>query len=301
MRIACIPFGILCSITFAFGHDWEGIAIPANPGTGKVWELQPGSDDFNYHAPADNKGTEFNSRWQDSFHNQWSGPGGTVWDRRHSRVANGCLQITASRTGANCVATGCVTSKRRVKYPVFVEARVKISNSTLASNVWMLSPDDTQEIDIVEAYGASYSAGARKDLTWFAHRLHLSHHMFVRNPFQDYQPTDEGSWYHDGTLWRNAFHRIGVYWRDPFHLEYYVDGRLVRTTSGPEMIDPKKFADGKGLTKEMHIIINMEDQTWRRQQGITPTDEELANMENHTFRVDWIRVYKPVDKEAYGN
>ena len=127
--------------------------------------------------------------------------------------------------------------------------------------------------------------------------MHLSHHLFIRNPFQDYQPKDEGSWYLNGTLWRNDFHRIGMYWRNPFHLEYYVDGKLVRTTSGPEMIDPKKLANGKGLTKEMDIIINMEDQAWRHDQGITPTDEELANKENHTFKVDWIRVYKPVDRK----
>ena len=155
MRSAFIPFITLCSITLAFGHDWDDIPIPANPGAGKVWELQFMSDDFNYNAPAENKGTEFDSRWQDTFHNHWTGPGGTVWDRKHSLVADGYLQIIASRTGTNRVATGCITSKQRVNYPVFVEARVKISNSTLASDVWMLSPDDTQEIDILEAYGAS--------------------------------------------------------------------------------------------------------------------------------------------------
>ena len=64
------------------------------------------------------------------------------------------------------------------------------------------------------------------------------------------------------------------------------------------MIDPKNFANGKGLTKEMVIIIiNMEDQDWRHDQGITPTDEELANKENHTFTVDWIHVCKPVDNK----
>lgn len=299
MRIAFITFIIPCSIPLAFGYDWDGIAVPAYPGAGKVWELQPASDDFNYAAPADNKETEFNGRWQDTYHNQWKGPGGTVWDGKHSLVANGYLQIIASRTGTNCVRTGCITSKHRVKYPVFVEARAKISNSTLASNIWMLSPDDTQEIDILEAYGASRSAGAgpRMNQTWFAERLHLSHHLFIRDPFQDYQPEDAGSWYRDETLWRNDFHRIGVYWRDPFHLEYYVNGKLVRTTSGPEMIDPEKFAGGKGLTKEMDVIINMEDQAWRHDQGITPTDEELANKEDHTFKVDWIRVYKPMDEK----
>ena len=284
----------IAALTSARGQDWKDIPVPANPGAGNKWQLQSSSDDFNYEAPPGDKGDPFNQKWTDSFHNHWTGPGKTIWDRKHSLVTGGQLHLIASRANTDQIFTGCITSRERVLYPVFIEARVKISNSTLASDVWLLSPDDTQEIDILEAYGTSYSAGADKDQTWFAERLHLSHHLFIRKPFQDYQPTDPGSWYSDGTIWRNEFLRIGVYWKDPFHLEYYVNGKLVRTASGLEIIDPKNFSNGKGLHKEMDIIINVEDQDWRSKQGVTPTDEELANKENHTFRVDWIRVYKPV-------
>ncbi|PWJ60557.1 agarase [Dyadobacter jejuensis] len=277
-------------------YDWKDVPVPAAAGSGKKWKLQSLSDDFNYQAEAKNKGPEFLKKWTDFYHNNWSGPGLTIWDRAHSLVADGRLQIPASRVaGTNKVNTGCITSTERVIYPVYIEARAKISNSTLASDVWLLSPDDTQEIDILEAYGSSYSAGAKKDLTWFAERIHISHHVFIRSPFQDYQPTDPGSWYYNGTLWRNDYHRFGVYWKDPLHLEYYIDGKLVRTVSGLETIDPKNFTGGTGLNKAMDIIINVEDQNWRSDQGYTPTDEELANREDHTFNVDWIRIYKPVD------
>jgi agarase len=175
-------------------------------------------------------------------------------------------------------------------YPLFVEAKVKISGLVLASNVWMLSADSTQEIDVVEAYGSQ-----RPSEAWTAHRLHLSHHVFTRNPFQDYQPTDKGSWYFDGTNWRREFHRIGVHWRDPWHLEYFVDGKLVRSVSGRSIIDPKNYTAGTGLSKSMHVIINTEDQDWRSDKGITPTDEELANVNDSIMWVDWIRVYKAVD------
>ncbi|MEL6654019.1 MAG: T9SS type A sorting domain-containing protein, partial [Bacteroidota bacterium] len=121
----------------------------------------------------------------------------------------------------------------------------------------------------------------------------------------DWQPSDEGSFYNDGsTIWNQNYHRIGVYWRDPWHLEYYVDGQLVRTRSGKDQIDPVYFTNATdpgnaamdtrtGLSKPMDIIINAEDQTWRAAQGLTPTDAELANEQNNTFKVDWIRVYKP--------
>ena len=157
----------------------------------------------------------------------------------------------------------------------------------MASSIWLLSKDSTQEIDILEAYGS-----ARPDQTWTAQRLHLSHHVFIRKPFQDYQPTDDGTWYSNGTTWRDDFHRVGVFWRDPWHLEYYVDGNLVRTVSGAKMIDPKDFTGGTGLNKPMHLIINTEDQNWRSDGDITPTDEELADTERSIMWVDWVRVYQ---------
>jgi len=78
-------------------------------------------------------------------------------------------------------------------------------------------------------------------------------------------------------------------------LEYYVDGKMVRRVSGKNIIDPNDFTKGTGLSKEMDIIINMEDQSWRAISGLSPTNKELMNKDNNTFLVDWIRIYKPVE------
>lgn len=277
-------------------YEWKDFPVPASAGTGNKWELQVSqSDEFKYTAPAAGKSADFLNKWNDFYHNAWTGPGLTIWDRAHSLVSDGQLQFISSRVaGTNKVNLGCITSKTRVQYPVYLEVKAKVPNSVLSCGGWLLSPDDTQEIDFLEAYGASYSEKAAKDQTWFAERIHVSHHVFIRNPFQDYQPTDPGSWYRDGTLWRNDFHRYGVYWKDPWNLEYFIDGKLVRTVSGAGIIDPLNYTGGTGLSKEMDIILNMEDQNWRSDQNITPTDNELSNKENNTYRVDWIRVYKPV-------
>lgn len=293
MKKNFLVIALLVTGSFVSGQDWTNVPIPVNAGAGKVWQLQTQSDDFNYTAPADNKGTEFFSKWTDFYHNAWTGPSPTVWRNDHSYVEGGLLKIKASRpSGTTTTNTGCITSKQRVIYPAYIEASVKITNSVLASDVWMLSADDTQEIDICEAYGSD-----RWTNEWFSSkRIHLSHHVFIRSPFQDWQPNDEGSFYTNGsTVWRNDYHRIGVYWKDPWNLEYYVDGVKVRTRSGVSQIDPNNFTGGTGLSKEMDIIINTEDQTWRANQGLTPTEAELAVIDNNTFKVDWIRVYKLVD------
>ncbi|MEM6698060.1 MAG: Ig-like domain-containing protein [Bacteroidota bacterium] len=299
-------------------QDWEGIPIPPSPGEGMVWELQENvSDDFNYDFEGTSSVATINDRWTNFYHNTWTGPKPTVWKRDHISVKDGNMKVRSSRragdfvdvNGQRLAATnlGCATSTRRVQYPVYIEANVKIMNSVIASNVWLLSPDDTQEIDICEAYGHD----TRWNNPWFNNkRIHLSHHVFIRNPFTDWQPSDEGSFYTDGTtIWNRNYHRVGVYWRDPWHIEYYVDGKLARVRSGKDQIDPVFHTNAvnqgdvnndtrTGLSKAMDIIINTEDQGWRAVQGLTPTDEELEDTEGNTFGVDWIRIYKPVEGEV---
>lgn len=276
-------------------QDWKNIPIPVVLEEPLQWKLHPQSDGFNYTAPALNKGAEFAKKWTDGYHNPWKGPGLTEWSEEGSQVIDGYLKMVATRKkGSKNMALGCITSKQRVKYPVYVETKVKISNSVLASNVWMLSPDDTQEIDIIEAYGGSDT----EENKWFSERIHLSHHMFIRSPFEDYQPSDDGSWYMEegNPIWHDEFVRVGVYWKDPFTLEYYINGVLARVVEGQEMIDPDEYSGKKGIHKEMDIIINMEDQQWRLDQGLTPSNKELRNIENNTYLVDWIRIYTPVNK-----
>ena len=284
------------SLTQEQVYDWDNFPIQADPGNGREWVLQEEtSDEFNYNAPASGKGKLFSDKWDDWYHNNWKGPGLTVWSRENSYVNGGFLTLFSSRVaGTDKVNTGILTAKKRIKYPVYIETRAKIANSVIASNAWLLSPDDTQEIDFLESYGGSFSQNTGEEQSWNAKRIHISHHVFIRNPFQDYQPKDSGTWYTDGTtIWRNDFHTYGVYWIDPWNLEYYIDGQMVRKVSGVDIIDPKNFTNGTGLSKEMDIIINMEDQDWRSNKGITPTDAELSNMEDNIFLVDWIRVYKP--------
>jgi len=294
-------------------QDWNGIAVPPSPGSGNIWELQENvSDDFNYEAAPNNSPAIMGGKWNNWYHNGWSGPLPTEWRRDHIFVEDGTMKVITSRppgdsvwVGGQKLATtniGCASSTMQVQYPVYIETRMKIMKSVLASNVWLLSSDDTQEIDICEAYGSE-----RWTNSFFSDkRLHLSHHVFIRQPFTDWQPNDAGSFYTDGTtVWSDGYHRIGVYWIDPWNLEYYVDGELVRTRSGQDEIDPLYHTNAinpgdvnndtrTGLSKPMDIIVNTEDQTWRAEQGLTPTDAEMANADDNTFQVDWIRVYKPV-------
>ncbi|MDO6516636.1 beta-agarase AgaD [Zobellia uliginosa] len=371
-------FAFLQFFTSHGQYDWDNIPIPANAGAGKTWKLQTAaSDDFNYTFNPTNNVVDFgpngNMKWYNKYHNlpngqpnNFEGPGPTKWMQNHVAVSGGNLNIWASRvagatksfTGSNNTTisrpetrAGCITNKTRVIYPVFIEARVKVMNSTLASDIWLLSPDDTQEIDIMECYGGP---GNDNRNSYFASKIHLSHHVFIRPPnFKDYQPADLNSWWGKNgvTQWGGKTIRIGVNWVSPTRLEYFVDGQMVRvldndaiqtrladgtwqytypagvTSTGTDgqlikengyqkmniasslsdaknksnisVIDPFNYLNnGRKFSKEMDIIINVEDQSWQAEAYRSPNAAEMANFYDNNLLVDWIRVYKPVNASA---
>jgi hypothetical protein len=263
--------------------NMTSLAIPAPAGNGKTWQIQDAvSDDFASYdfIPHTNQMTDFpNDKWYNFYHNEWNGPGATYWQPDHVSVENGTLKLRTSRNPSTDkqnkpgVNTGCISSNATVIYPVFVEASVSMADISLAAAVWLLSPDDTQEIDILEAY-----AGNGNGNSYFSNLIHLSHHSFVRNPFTDYQPKDRNSWWENSTStgplfdgnydswgeysWNDGtrqFMQIGVNWINPYHFEYYINGELVRVLyanafatkmndewiySYPEVINDQLVIDG---------------------------------------------------------
>ncbi|GAA4820838.1 T9SS type A sorting domain-containing protein [Algivirga pacifica] len=362
MKKILLPILLVFTVHCGYAQDWKDIPVPAPAGEQMMWELQEKpSDDFNYTFSATNEKVNFGGdKWYNFYHNQWNGPGTTYWQYDHVTVDGNDLVLRASRNdntakmGVPGVNAGCITSNTKVKYPVFVEARVSVADIALASDVWLLSADDTQEIDMIECYG-----GANNGNEFFAQFIHLSHHSFIRNPFTDYQPRDRNSWWRKEGVnswgeysWNNGerqYVRIGVNWISPFHFEYYIDGELVRVlyhkafankingqweyshpsmtngqldfdggyqavtihsnsstydfkrlqsasdASSVSVIDPFQYQEGNGFTKELDIIINMESQDWHVEAGRTPTDEDLADPAKNSMKVDWLRVYKPVE------
>ena len=137
-----------------------------------------------------------NNKWYNCFHDQangapnWrDGPGTTYWKYNHTSVSGGNLILKASRwnsqnqpnpqypfpgawelpykmsSATGGVNAGCVSSNNKVKYPVFVESEISVANIALASCFWLLSPDDTQEIDIIRitSYNVCYTKLLRRN------------------------------------------------------------------------------------------------------------------------------------------
>jgi len=278
-------------LTATQAQDWSEIPVPADPGDGFIWELADNySDDFNYAGKASE---EFTSKWNHKYHNAWTGPGLTEWNSNHSDVADGNLIITVSRKqGTDKVLCGVITSKTKLIYPIYMEAKIKASNQVLSSNFWLLSEDDTRELDILEVYG-----GDRDDQTWFAQRMSTNFHIFERDPKSNAILNNFDDQTHH-TLpglepWRNDFHRYGVYWKSPTHITFYIDGEEKNTFTDVNM----ESYDDNYIDREMFMIIDTEDHAWRSDQGLVATNEELADESKNKMLVDWVRVYKPIEGE----
>ena len=280
----------------AIAADWDNIAIPAYAGAGNTWQLQQNhSDDFNYTG----KPWLFTSKWNDAYMNGWTGPGLTHWTRDSSWVADGNLILAASRrAGTNKVNTGIITSKTKVKYPVFLEANIKVSNLELSSNFWLLSENDEKEIDILEVYG-----GARDD--YFSKNMSTNFHVFFRDNANNEITSDYYDQVHNtpstGKYWRERFHRFGAYYKSPTDITFYIDGQKTQDGSWAQAVMKDVNYTGAILDKSQHkidqelfIILNTEDHEWRSNANNIATDADLADNSKNKMYVDWIRVYKPV-------
>lgn len=276
------------------------------------------SDEFNYSGGK--SATNFMNKWKLGFVNNYTGPIPTIWtgDQISFETLDGsnrALVLAASETGTGAnkrLKCGMISSKAKSSYPIFQEAKVKISNSQLANAIWMLSGESgtTEEIDNLEAYGPRIRPNNTQcDNPYYADRIHLSHHIFKNDNGTrlDYQPKKQtwmsrkitaGNCYRDNdVVWSEDYHYFGVKWVNEEHLDYFIDGKLVKTVKGlnqADGIDPNSYAKCNGLTREMHMIISQAAQAWRYGGASNFwNSSDIKSGTNTKMYVDWIRVYSP--------
>lgn len=280
---------------------FEKMALPTEVVAQGRWQLDADlSDDFIYPS---GKNGQFFKKWHDNHMRGWKGPGATYFSAEHSSVNNGLLVLSAAPVpekaqgkavnygnfvSKKTVYTGFVTAKKTIQYPVYVEAKMKVSDLALANNFWMLSDDDRNEIDVTETYG---------DDDHHVRLMATNYHIFKRDPKNNDMLGDYG---HKQKHYKTAnkdklnasYHRFGFYWQSPTQMMFFLDGKLVRELNlQTDLNDP----EGHYFDRPMRLIFDMEDHVWRARKGITPSAADLADDSRNKMYVDWIRTYKPVN------
>ncbi|MEO0795497.1 MAG: beta-agarase [Verrucomicrobiota bacterium] len=271
-------------------NDWDSYPVPTDPGPGMEWQLLPISDDFNYETDS----AEFHRRWKHGLLQQ---TGGTIAADDNVSTHRGKLKLLSSPGPvATKIYAGGIYSKEQFEYPVFFEIMVKNNRLPNVSSVKLLNERKHKEVKIYEAIGSD-----RRGESWNATRLHLAHGL--NSPGGFFQPEGPNTWHlhPDGGKWSDSYNRVGIFWRDPWTIEYYVNGELIETASGESMIDPRGLTDGTGLNGIMTLVIVTENKDYRVNEGNIPTEAELLDPEKNAMRIDWIRAYKPVDSNSLGS
>ncbi len=269
-------------------EDWKDLPVPAEAGEGKKWVLhEEFSTSFNFADKAD---PAFTNHWKEDYMVNWRGPGLSEFDEKHSEFKDGKLVLKASRVpDTNRVYCGIISSKKDIKYPVFMESSLKVNGLVLSSNFWMLSLDAKRELDVVECYGSDRDKN-------FETKMNTNYHIFLRDPASNEVVKDfakqQGHPLPNNAPLRDGYHRFGMYWKDAWNIDFYLNGVKVRSMTKEDITDP----DNLGLDRAMHIIFDVEDHQWRSDKGITVTDEELKKEDINKMFVDWVRVYTPETK-----
>ena len=274
-----------------FSQDWNGISIPAAAGAGKQWQIIDYiSDSFNYNGKS---GSNFTTKWKDSYVNGWKGPGLSNFVPANSIVNGSELQVIGTRKagttyGVNC---GVVTSKAAIGYPCFIEVSMKPGMTSLANNFWLISADQTREIDIVEIYGHT---------DWFRRRMPSNYHIFdtTTSPPTDLSGNSQQQLHQTATAsdLTTGFNRYGIHWINATRVDFYLNGVRVR-----ELTINARGADGQAMIKPMHIVLDTENHEWHTNAGRHPTNAELNNTAINRNRYNWIRAYKTVNTSKIAN
>ncbi len=256
------------------GLNFGNTSLPANLESQASWDLLTGlSDDFNHNT----KGTKYNDVWAERYlpDDGFRGPGSTQWVVRNQgeedfgvvQINNGMAEIRAYPGSGGLVNCGIITSKRTVKFPVFMEARIKVSAIRNSSNFWMLNKCDNEEIDVLECYGGDPDPFYSKQMSTNFHIWHRqggqSHQgaqtsvncgglditdftyqtFFTTNP----NSTNLGS----TNFWRESFHRFGVYWRTATDIRFYIDG--VERSNGQHFVPGRNASNLDGSFQDARM------------------------------------------------
>ena len=273
-------------------RDWDDHPLPPAP-AGKRWALDSShTTDFNYASKQD---PAFNTHFRDTYHNPWTGPGLTNWETDMTSVEDGKLVIAAARRpGTDRVNCGVVTSRTPVKYPLYTEARIRVSDLELSSNFWMLSEDNEREIDVLEIYGGAAQGG-------YPRRMSNNFHVFFRDDDQIHSDFADATYHalHDSARYRDDYHTFGVRWLAPDDLTFFIDGQPTEDGSWAQadLYDKGHTRDTLDKTqytmdRPLYLILDTEDHAWRSRRGIVADDASLADSSRNRMYVDWVRTYR---------
>ena len=259
-----------------------GLAAPPNPPPGFRWEVNEAfSDEFD--------GVELDaSKWHD--HNpDWIGrPPGKFMPSSVS-VEDGFLKIQMTPLdppqGDFSIAAGAIQSKSKDALYGYYECRMKASQLTASSNIWMVGdgleiPGGKLGFELIVQFTIGGSA---------EHKDHMKSNAMVAYKPEGKDTKKEKAKLTDRVRLRSGvaeeFHTYGCWWVDANTIRFYVDGKYAYT------IKPSTKFDDHPYRHPLSFNLVCETFDWQS----LPTHSELTNPELNTTYFDYVRSYRLVE------
>lgn len=252
------------------------LAQPTPP-VGKKWEkVSALSDEFDVW-----NGT----KWTKSL---WNYDVPVQMKAGNSGVSDGKLWIKATldNTSERWFETSRVMSRTRISYPMYTECKIKTAHISAYNTFWLNNGNSANrdEIDVIEN-NSKPSCACQPDFPW---QMNSQYFIVVDNSTERNKGNFDNRDLSDtnalkGIKWNEAYHTVGVWWKDANNIQFYLDGEPAG-----------KVKSTRNFTRELNIIWDLWtfDADWL---GGLALKGDLSVDSINTMRVDWIHTYKLVD------
>ncbi|MEM9985225.1 MAG: T9SS type A sorting domain-containing protein [Bacteroidota bacterium] len=251
------------------------LAQPEAP-AGFQWEAVPGlTDEFD---------TWDNSKW---FKPLWNYGEPVQMRAENSGVSDGKLWIKATLdSGAvRWFETSRVMGKTYINYPMYTECSMKTAHISGYNTFWMNEGDinNRDEIDMCE----NNSKPTITSYTSWPYLMQSQYFLTVNtNDERAKGNFDNRNLSPDNPLrgvpWNEAYHTIGVWWKDKNNIQFYLDGEPAGSVSTT-----------RDFTRELRVIWDLWTIDAQWSGGIANQADLLVDSIN-TMRIDWIHTWKLV-------
>ncbi|WNJ17111.1 T9SS type A sorting domain-containing protein [Pontibacter sp. G13] len=271
----CYPTRIWALTALCLISAFQAFAQPTAP-AGQVWEEVPElSDEFD---------TFDNSKWYKSL---WNYGVPVQMTTQNSGVDDGKLWIKATldTSSTRWFNTSRIWSKSQISYPMYTECSMKTAHISAYNTFWMNNGDinNRDEIDICE----NNSKPTITSYTDWPYLMQSQYFLTVNT--QDERA--KGNFDNrnlsannplKGVKWNEAYHTLGVWWKDKNNVQFYLDGEPAGSVTTT-----------RDFTRSLNIIWDLWtiDAQW---SGGIANQQDLLNDSINTMRVDWIHTYRLV-------
>ena len=234
-------------------------------------------------------------KWKNTDPAQWIGRTPGLFKKNTVSQSDGNLKLTADLLPAPEVVNGntfthagsYITSNNTAQVGYFIECRMKASKTFMSSTFWLINKRNegtgcdvrTTELDIQECVGQVTGTASWTKTT----DQQMGSNLHSRNTSCPETPT--GSIGGNTLLSAKAsedYHVYGAWWKSATEIEFYLDGKKVRT-----VVPVANFDLG------MYMKMVVETYDWNP----VPVDGGMnGTAQDRTTYYDWVRTWKLIDK-----